>query len=233
MQGNKSIIATLILLVLSVVFFGISNVDTALQDLVYNTQTQQWILSKSDQPYHFIFYRSIKLLLIFVSISLLLALLFFRKSEIIILYKKGLTIVFLSLIFVTTISVEIKNHSNMPCPKHQIHYGGDYPDTVVWERYAQPYDMLPPTKCWPAGHASAGFALLSLFFLFKRTRNRYIGLVMGLGLGWSMGTYKMLIGDHYFSHTFITMLLSWLIILLIKKIVSHFILLQPKLKVNS
>jgi len=230
MQSNKSIIITLVLLVLSVVFFGISNVDTTLQDLVYNTQTQQWILSKTDQPYHFIFYRSIKLLLILVSISLLLALLFFRKSKLVTLYKKGLTIVLLSLIFVTTISVEIKKHSNMPCPKHQIHYGGDYPHTVVWKRYTKPYDLLEQTKCWPAGHASAGFALLSLFFLFKRKRNKCIGLVMGLGLGWSMGTYKMFIGDHYFSHTFITMLLSWLIILLIHKGISKIMTYKISLK---
>ena len=201
MQSNKSIIVTLILLVLSVVFLGISNVDRVVQDLFYNMQTQQWILSKSDQPYHFIFYKSIKILLILISILLLVSLLFFRKIKIVIQYKKGLMIVLFSLIFVTTISVEIKKHSNMPCPKHQIHYGGKYPDTVVWESYPKPYDSFEKTKCWPAGHASAGFALLSLFFLFKRKRNKYIGLIIGLSLGWSMGIYKMLIGDHYFSHT--------------------------------
>lgn len=221
MQSNKSIIVTLILLVLSVVFLGISNVDSVVQDLLYNMQTQQWILSKSDQPYHFIFYKSIKILLILISILLLVSLLFFRKIKIVIQYKKGLMIVLFSLIFVTTISVEIKKHSNMPCPKHQIHYGGKYPDTVVWESYPKPYDSFQKTKCWPAGHASAGFALLSLFFLFKRKRNKYIGLIIGLSLGWSMGIYKMLIGDHYFSHTFISMLLAWFIILIIHKTVNY------------
>lgn len=221
MQSNKSIIVTLILLVLSVVFLGISNVDSVVQDLFYNMQTQQWILSKSDQPYHFIFYKSIKILLILISILLLVSLLFFRKIKIVIQYKKGLMIVLFSLIFVTTISVEIKKHSNMPCPKHQIHYGGKYPDTVVWESYPKPYDSFQKTKCWPAGHASAGFALLSLFFLFKRKRNKYIGLIIGLSLGWSMGIYKMLIGDHYFSHTFISMLLAWFIILIIHKTVNY------------
>lgn len=221
MLSNKSIIVTLILLVLSVVFLGISNVDSIVQDLLYNMQTQQWILSKSDQPYHFIFYKSIKILLILISILLLVSLLFFRKIKIVIQYKKGLMIVLFSLIFVTTISVEIKKHSNMPCPKHQIHYGGKYPDTVVWESYPKPYDSFEKTKCWPAGHASAGFALLSLFFLFKRKRNKYIGLIIGLSLGWSMGIYKMLIGDHYFSHTFISMLLAWFIILIIHKTVNY------------
>ena len=34
-------------------------------------------------------------------------------------------------------------------------------------------------------------------------------------IGWSMGTYKMLIGDHFLSHTVITMILAWLLILVI------------------
>ena len=33
--------------------------------------------------------------------------------------------------------------------------------------------------------------------------------------GWSTGTYKILIGDHFLSHTVVTMLLAWLIILTI------------------
>ncbi|HIP14233.1 MAG TPA: PAP2 family protein, partial [Sulfurimonas autotrophica] len=39
-------------------------------------------------------------------------------------------------------------------------------------------------------------------------------------VGWSMGLYKMIIGDHFFSHTLITMILAWFIILLIVKIVN-------------
>lgn len=221
MQDTKSIIITFILLIGSVLFFGLSNVDKTIQDMLYDIQTQQWILSKSTQPYHFIFYSGLKKLLIFISILLLFMLIFFSKKKMVIAYKKGLYIILLSLIFVTTISVEIKKHSNMPCPKHHIHYGGNYPDIAVWETYKQPHDSLQHTKCWPAGHASAGFSFLSLFFLFKQKRNRYIGLVFGLILGWSMGTYKILIGDHFFSHTFITMLLAWLIILIINKTVNY------------
>jgi membrane-associated PAP2 superfamily phosphatase len=75
-------------------------------------------------------------------------------------------------------------------------------------------------SCWPAGHASGGFALLSLFFLFKSRRNKIFALIFGLSVGWMMGLYKMLIGDHFLSHTIITMILAWLIILVIAKIVN-------------
>ena len=73
-------------------------------------------------------------------------------------------------------------------------------------------------KCWPAGHASGGFALMALFFLFKTPKNQKRALIGALIIGWSIGTYKMLLGDHFISHTIITMILSWLIILIIVKL---------------
>ena len=42
-------------------------------------------------------------------------------------------------------------------------------------------------------------------------------LIGALAVGWSMGTYKMLLGDHFLSHTIITMIIAWFIILIIVK----------------
>jgi len=35
-----------------------------------------------------------------------------------------------------------------------------------------------------------------------------------------MGIYKMLIGYHFLSHTIISMIIAWLIILIIKKLIG-------------
>jgi membrane-associated PAP2 superfamily phosphatase len=61
---------------------------------------------------------------------------------------------------------------------------------------------------------------MSLFFLFKSRKNRFIALAFGVTVGWAMGLYKMLIGDHFLSHTVITMVLAWLLILIIVKFVK-------------
>ncbi|SFV54930.1 PAP2 family protein [hydrothermal vent metagenome] len=53
-----------------------------------------------------------------------------------------------------------------------------------------------------------------------------IGFFTGMIIGWSMGLYKMMIGDHFLSHTLITMVLAWLIILIIAKIVNSLKVLQ-------
>lgn len=219
MSINKQIILTSLVLLISVVYFGISDIDMLVQDYFYNFTTHKWILPWSLQPYKFIFYDGAKRFLILFAILLLIFSIIFRKKTVIQKYKRGIIIIILSAIFVPSIVGVIKNNTNMPCPKNELRYGGIYQKTAVWEKY--PTDFVKPKmKCWPAGHASGGFALMSLFFLFKRNRNRFMGLGLGLFVGWSTGLYKMIIGDHFLSHTTITMILAWLIILIIAEIMK-------------
>jgi membrane-associated PAP2 superfamily phosphatase len=145
-------------------------------------------------------------------------LIFFRKKELIKKYKNGLIILLLSSIFVPFVVGSLKYYTNTPCPKNLEYYGGIYPDVKVLESYPKEFTQKERIKCWPAGHASGGFALMALFFLFKTRKNQILALIFALSIGWSMGLYKMLIGDHFLSHTIVTMLLAWLIILIIVKI---------------
>ncbi|MEN4045026.1 MULTISPECIES: phosphatase PAP2 family protein [Sulfurimonas] len=221
MNINQQLVVTFILLLFSIIFFGISDVDLRLQDQFFDFTTHKWVLFWGEQPYKFIFYDGIKKLLIAFAVSLLLALIFFRKTKLVNDYKRGMIIVILSAIFVPLIASSIKGETNMPCPKDEVRYGGVYPRTAVWQNYTHEFKLHHhKSKCWPAGHASGGFALLSLIFLFHKRRNKIIASAVALTIGWSMGLYKMVIGDHFFSHTVITMILAWLIILLIAKIVN-------------
>jgi len=216
---NRDIFITLIVLICTIVLFGITDLDLVIQDLFYNFETKSWILDRDLQPLKFLLYDGLKKLLILIALFALFSLIFFRKTKIIKEYKKGLLIFVLSAIFVPMVVIGLKKTTNMPCPKNEIYFGGNMPRVAVWEKYPPKYAKMPHIKCWPAGHASAGFALLSLFFLFKSKKNRYIALGGALSLGWIMGLYKMMIGDHFLSHTIITMVLAWLIILIITKIV--------------
>ena len=220
MTLNKQIIVTALILLVTIIFFGLTDIDLYIQDLFYNFTTHKWILDWHLEPYKFLFYDGIKKLLIIIAILFLFTLILFWKKPFIQEYKKGILILILSAVFVPAIASGIKSQTNMPCPKDEIHYNGVYPRIAVWEQYSDEFKLHhKKSKCWPAGHASGGFALLSLFFLFKKRRNKIIGLGIGLVTGWSMGLYKMIIGDHFLSHTVITMVLAWLIILLIAKFV--------------
>jgi len=216
---------SILLLITTIIIFQITNLDIVVQDLFFDFKTQQWIIDRDDRVLDFIFYSGIKKLLILVAVAMLIALIFFRKKEIVNTYKKGLLIVLLSAIFIPSVVGGLKNVTNTPCPKNINHYGGSYPDLKVFDSYPSDFKQECSIRCWPAGHASGGFALMSLFFLFKQSSNRKKAILFALVIGWSMGIYKMLIGDHFLSHTIITMLLAWAIILtivyMIEKIDSY------------
>jgi len=219
---NKQIVLTTVVLMFTVIFFGTSDIDIVVQDKFFDASTHHWIVDKTLEPYKFIFYDGIKKLLILFAVSILLALIFLRNNKTVIAYRKGLILIVLSAIFVPLIVGGLKKATNMPCPKNEIHYGGVYPSTKVWESYPPTFKKCHKICCFPAAHASGGFALLSLFFLFRKRRNKILALVGALTVGWSMGLYKMLIGDHFLSHTVISMILAWLIVLVLQKIVVQY-----------
>lgn len=217
---NKQIIITTISLIAVILLFNFTNLDMTIQHYFYDFETKNWILSEKEPIANLIFYSGFKKLFISFSIILLIVLLFINKISILKEYKKGLIILLLSMIFVSSLAI-LKNITNMPCPFNTIEFGGKYPEVKLFESY--PQDNTPPKilKCYPAGHATMGFSLMALYFLFKTQKNKNLGLIIGITTGILTGGYKMLIGDHFLSHTLVTMILAWLIILLIVKFISY------------
>ena len=217
MESTKNILITAIVLTVAVLFFGLSPADIWVQKHFYNLATHQWILDTNNTVLKFVFYDGIKRLLIVIAVLFLFVLILGWKKQWMRAYRRGLIIVVLSSIAVPLVVGSLKAVSNMPCPKSLDIFNGTYPHTCVWEKYATKDCHLEKQKCWPAGHASGGFALLSLIFLFHSRKNKIIAGSIAMVIGWSMGSYKMLIGDHFLSHTTITMILAWLLILLIAR----------------
>lgn len=208
-------------LIAAILFFGVSGTDIWIQNHFYNPVSHQWILDREDPVLNFIFYDGVKRLIILFNVLLLIGLIVGWRKPFLSKYRRGLIIVILSSIFVPIIVGSLKATTNIPCPKNLAIYGGLYPHTCVWEKYPSTFCNQKKIKCWPAGHASGGFALLSLYYLFHKRRAKIIAVSGVMVLGWSMGTYKMLIGDHFLSHTTITMIMAWLIISVIAVIVNR------------
>lgn len=66
-------------------------------------------------------------------------------------------------------------------------------------------------KCFPGGHASAGFAFVSGYFALRRSRPRAARtwLVCALGAGLVLGFTQQMRGAHFQSHTLWTGWLCW------------------------
>lgn len=104
----------------------------------------------------------------------------------------------------------IKARSDVFCPAQLTRYGGT-------EEVRRPFTPRPDGEqgarrghCWPAGHASGGFALIGLALLARSAPHRRAGMAAGLAVGWTMGLYQMLKGAHFLSHTLVTMLIACL-----------------------
>jgi len=102
----------------------------------------------------------------------------------------------------------IKSWSNMDCPWDLMRYGGDRPYVGL---FALRPIGLERGACFPAGHASGGYAWLSLYFFFLvvRPRWRWFGLAIGGGLGLLFGISQQLRGAHFLSHDVWTAGLCW------------------------
>src|SRR5690606_28600525 len=92
-------------------------------------------------------------------------------------------------------------------------YGGEVPYVKVIEHYPPGDHPAKRGRGFPAGHASGGFALLALAGLASSRRGRATGIAMGLTFGIVMGTYQMLKGAHYLSHTLVTAIFCWIVFL--------------------
>lgn len=102
----------------------------------------------------------------------------------------------------------VKSWSNMDCPWDLIRYGGERPFIGLLE--IRPVG-LSRGACFPAGHASAGYAWVALYFGLRASRAewRWAGLCIGLGLGMAFGVTQQLRGAHFLSHDIWTAAICW------------------------
>ena len=102
----------------------------------------------------------------------------------------------------------IKLHSHTSCPWDLREFGGVATHVSHWA-----WGVLDGGTggCFPAGHASAGFAFLGGFFVFRhvlpRTAARWLAGALAVGL--IFGLAQQVRGAHYMSHTLWTAWLCW------------------------
>ena len=216
--------------------FETTNSDIWVQNLLFNASNQTWLIDKYEEPYRFIFYLLPKYSIIVLALSLIAFYVIACRRKYAKHFQKRLLVVIFSLMLVPSVIGGLKATTNGACPAQLELYGGDVPYVKAFELMPESFESAKKYKCFPAGHASGGFALMSLLFLFYRPKYQYISIAFAVSTGWIMGIYKMAIGDHFLSHTLTTMTLSWLIICLIAAVVFrtlHFPHSKPNTKHNQ
>lgn len=100
-----------------------------------------------------------------------------------------------------------KQLTGIDCPWSLLPLGGDQPYLPLIQQLLAP----GAGRCFPAGHASAGYAWFALYFaapmLWPRARTGVLVAVLLLGL--VFGVTQQLRGAHFLSHDLWSLVLCW------------------------
>lgn len=101
-----------------------------------------------------------------------------------------------------------KHVSQSSCPWDLIEFGGVASYTGHW---GWPAGDGGPGHCFPAGHASAGFAFVGGYFALRRCAPRHAQACLwaSLAAGLVLGLVQQLRGAHFMSHTLWTAWICW------------------------
>lgn len=126
--------------------------------------------------------------------------------------RRVLLFLFLALALAPASVSALKSVSGKYCPWDLEQYGGFAP----YSRLVEPAPpSFRPGRCFPAGYASTGFALMAFYFVGrarKQPRLAWAGLATGLITGLVLGLGRMLQGAHFLSHVLWSALVCWIVI---------------------
>ena len=112
-------------------------------------------------------------------------------------------------LFAASVVALLKSYSATSCPWELAEFGGKAHYVSHW-RWGEADGGSG--RCFPAGHASTGFAFVGGYFALRRSAPRAARywLAMALGAGLLLGAVQQVRGAHFMSHTLWTGWLCWL-----------------------
>jgi len=104
----------------------------------------------------------------------------------------------------------LKVLTNVDCPWDLQPFGGAFPFVHL---FADRPDALRRAACFPAAHASSGYALVALYFVWRERdeRRARIGLALGIAVGCLFGIAQQARGAHFLSHDLWSAFIVWII----------------------
>jgi membrane-associated PAP2 superfamily phosphatase len=198
-------------LLLFVAAFGLLHVgggDRALAGVLYDAAAGRWRLDLREPLSQALydFERGLVMAAVLAGLAVLMAGFWHRGAR-----RWRRPVAYLLLCFAATTGlVSLGKHAtNVDCPRALLDYGGRYPATGLLEDRP---DAWPRAQCFPAGHSSAGFAWVALYFTLARGW-RPAGLGAGIALGLAFAATQWARGMHFPSHDVVSAALAWTIAL--------------------
>lgn len=210
---RRHLLLPLAALLLASVALMAGNGDQWLADLLYRAEGGQWALRDAWVTSDLL-HRGGKHLstsaAVLASLALLRSCIDARWKPL----RLPLLYLLLALGLSTGVVALLKSWTQMDCPWDLQRYGGANAFIGLFE--ARPV-ALGRTACYPAGHASAGYGWVALYFFALRLRPQWRWPALGLALsaGLAFGFAQQLRGAHFLSHDVATLAVSWTVAVLL------------------
>lgn len=207
----KHSVPAFIFILLMVLVYPHTHLDTRITDLFYDAQLHRFTL-KNDPLLAVWMHVRLKWLMVVIALTSLVFALFSYRLSSLKAYRLSLWWVFAGMVISTTAVSIFKHYSVHGCPWDIEIYGGSLP---LLDLFAALPSGAEAGGCFPAGHPSGGFALMAFYFAFMDIKPRFsvfmlwIGLLMGL----LMGVVQIMRGAHFLSHVLWSGWLVWVVLL--------------------
>lgn len=205
-------VVLIVLLCYTIIWFSLDlgGGDVYIASKLYNYQGGEWFF-REHWLMEDVFHKGARKLNTFFVLCLLLMTCYFcikRRSHGAV--AKACVALSLSIIFSLLSISYFKSITNIACPWSLSLFGGAEPYYHLLEPRPS---YLPYHRCFPAGHASSGYAWVALYYFFARLvpKWRFAGLSVGIFLGVMLGFVQQLRGAHFLSHDITTLVLCLLI----------------------
>lgn len=197
------------------VAFEFGKVDTWIADKLYAWEGGTWAL-KNAWITNTIIHQSGKKLSLLIAVIILTLLIVSYLSQYLRQYRRELVYLLLAAGGGSVLISAFKSISHVSCVWDFSRYGGKLEYASV---YSQILNMSGD-NCFPAGHASGGYAWLAFYFLgvYKHSKWRWIGLGGALSVGLIFGFSQQLRGAHFITHDLWTLAICWFFSLFIFKL---------------
>ncbi len=210
--GRYLLIPLLLAVAASVVLMA-GNGDQWLADQIYRWEGSRWAFKDAWWTTHVI-HRGGKNLSTLAGVLVMLALLRACLDARWKALRRPLLYLLLAVGLSTGLVALLKSMTQMDCPWDLQRYGGLRPFIGLFE--ARP-ELLGRAACFPAGHASAGYGWVALYFfaLQVRPRWRWVALATAVATGLAFGFSQQLRGAHFLSHDVWSLAVSWTVAVLL------------------
>jgi membrane-associated PAP2 superfamily phosphatase len=194
-----------VLIALSIVI-SFTHADLLLADYFYSLQGHSWAWKDTWITEKFFHKggRAVSILLACIMTVLSLASL---GKNVLTKYRNIFLYLFLATASASWLVSFLKSILGVSCPWEFIRYGGN----LDYLTLPQQLRIGNGEGCFPAAHASAGYAWLSLYFagLHYQSRWRWFGLAFALSAGALLGFVQQIRGAHFISHDLWTLAVCW------------------------